>query len=113
MAFREKMAMTSKKEWTGMDVSLYHEVCGFRPKQVGIPEEAGPGQKRKHPASGGPKVCWPYNDDGCTIKNCKFTHRCELCMGNHPKRACSSRSNCQDVGSLTLVSTCLVELAIT
>ena len=92
VAFREKMAATGKKDWTGMDVSLYHELCSSRPKQTGTPEEVRPGQKRKRPAAGGPKVCWLYNDGECTIKNCKFAHRCEWCMGNHPRRACSSRS---------------------
>lgn len=92
VAFREKMAATSKKDWTGMDVSLYHELCSSRPKQVGTQEEVRPGQKRKRPVSGGPKVCWLYNDGECTMKNCKFAHRCEWCMGTHPKRVCSSRS---------------------
>lgn len=75
-----------------MDVSLYHELDSSRPKQVGTPEEVRPSQKKKRLASGGPKVYWLYNDDECTIKNCKFAHRCELCMGNHPKRTCSNRS---------------------
>ena len=92
VAFREKMAATGKKDWTGMDVSLYHELCSSRPRQVGTPEEARLGLKRMRPALGGPKVCWLYRDGECTLNNCKFTHRCEWCMGNHPIRACSSRS---------------------
>ena len=72
--------------------STMHELCSSRPKQVGTQEEVRPGQKRKRPAVGGPKVCWLYNDGECTLKNCKFTHRCKWCMGNHPRRACSSRS---------------------
>lgn len=94
VAFREKMAATSKRDWAGMDVSLYHELCSSRAKQVGSPEETRAGMKRKRPAlgGGGPKVCWFYNDGECNLKNCKFAHRCEWCMGNHPKRTCSSRS---------------------
>ena len=92
LAFREKMASTGTRDWKGMDVSLYHELCSSRPKLLGTPEEAKLGQKRKRPVVGGPRVCWPYNDGECTIKNCKFAHRCELCMGNHPKRVCSSRA---------------------
>ena len=92
LAFKEKMTATGRKDWTGMDVSLYHELCSSRPKQVGNPNEARLGQKRKRPTSGGPKVCWPYNDGECIIKNCKFAHCCELCMGNHSNQACSNRS---------------------
>lgn len=35
MAFREKMAATSRKDWTGMDVPLYHELCSSSPKTSG------------------------------------------------------------------------------
>ena len=93
MAFREKMAATGEKDWTGMDVSLYHELCSSRTKQLRILEEARLGQKRKRPAPVHvcPKVCWLYNDSECNLKNCKFAHRCEWCRGNNPKRVCNSR----------------------
>ena len=52
VAFREKMAATGKKDWTGMDVSLYHELCSSRTKQLGIPEEARLGQKKETPSTG-------------------------------------------------------------
>ena len=64
-------AYSEAKHLTGMDVSLYHELCSSRTKQVGNPEEARPGQKRKHPAPVhvGPRVSWLYNDRECNLKN--------------------------------------------
>ena len=57
VAFREKMAATGEKNWTGMDVSLYHELCSSRTKQLGIPEvRLGLKSKRLAPVHVGPRV---------------------------------------------------------
>ena len=40
--YQEKMALTGVKLWPGMDVLVYQEVCGGRPrKTVGLPQGAG------------------------------------------------------------------------
>ena len=63
------MASTGKKNWAGMNVALYQEHGGSRPKQhaaqVGEKKEDN---RRKHPLSGRPWVCWPYNEGGFSIK---------------------------------------------
>lgn len=87
MAFREKMASTGKKDWTGMDVALYHELCSSRPKQ-GATEAPRVGTKRRQPESEGPRVCFDYNDGVCRREKCKFSHLCEVCLGYHRKRFC-------------------------
>ena len=91
-AFREKMASTGKKSWSGMDVALYQEICGCRPKpRTPQPVDRREEPKRKRPSSGHPGVCWLYNEGGCRMKYCKFPHVCERCRGNHPKRFCGAQ----------------------
>ena len=57
IAFREKMAATGNRKWTGMDVLLYQELCGTRPRctttptgsstlQVPIPMQQGEQSRR-------------------------------------------------------------------
>ena len=92
-AFRDKMASTGVKVWTGMDVSLYQEHCGTRPKQQRPTLTIRKDEIRgKRPASSRPWVCFLYNGDGCHLKGCKFPHLCEICRGNHPKRLCGAYS---------------------
>ena len=83
-AYREKMASTGNKTWTGMDVALYQGLCGSRQK-LRTPQterkEPPKGAGVKHPASGRGNVCR------------KFPHVCKLCRGNHPKRFCSRRGD--------------------
>ena len=99
-AFREKMASTGNRSWKGMDVSLYQELCGSRPRRrVTVPtnelknagkaalgKRSGEVRKKAH-------VCWMFNEGECTYgARCKFPHVCEVCQGSHPKRHCNSRS---------------------
>ena len=85
-AYREKMA---NKTWSGMDVTLYQELCGSRQKQRSMERRETP--KGKRPLSGRDHVCWLFNDSVCPHSPCKFPHVCELCRGNHPKRQCARR----------------------
>ena len=91
-AYREKMASTGNKSWSGMDVALYQELCGSRQKQRSEKRELPRGTGGKRPMSGRDYVCWLYNDGTCTHNPCKFPHLCELCRGNHPKRYCTQRA---------------------
>ena len=91
-AYREKMASTGNKSWSGMDVALYQELCGSRQKQRSEKREVPRGTGGKRPISGRDYVCWLYNDGTCTHNPCKFPHLCELCRGNHPKRYCTKRT---------------------
>lgn len=90
-AFREKMASTGARLWPGMDVQIYQEVCGGRPrKKVGSPQQEG---KRVGltAATKRPGVCWQFNEGVCTYgKACRFPHACKVCRGNHPKWQCPS-----------------------
>ena len=90
--FREKMASTGKKSWSGMDITLYQELCGSRPKQrTPQPVDRREELKRKRQSSGRPGVCWLYNEGVCRIKDCKFPHVCKRCRGSHPKRFCGAQ----------------------
>ena len=93
-AYREKMASTGEKIWSGMDVALYQELCASRQK-LRTPQterkEMPKGTVGKRPMSGRGNVCWLYNDSLCTHTPCKFPHVCEICRGNHPKRFCTRR----------------------
>ena len=87
-AFREKMAATKNRLWSGRDVSLYQEICGSqtRRKSTGtqLDKSGNPGRNRKRP-----NVCWQFNDGQCSFgKKCKFPHECSLCLGPHPKSRC-------------------------
>jgi hypothetical protein len=91
-AYREKMASTGNRAWPGMDVALYQELCGSRPRRKVVEpalDSKAPSrslaQGKKCP-SGGQKsvVCWQFNDGDCSLKSCKFPHLCEVCRDNHP-----------------------------
>lgn len=97
-AYREKMASTGNRSWKGMDVALYQELCGSRPRRrAPIPPSDTKGTakvalgKRPVESRRKPHVCWLFNEGECTYgTRCKFPHVCEVCQGNHPKRHCSS-----------------------
>lgn len=99
-AYREKMASTGAKSWSGMDVALYQELCASRQK-LRTPQmerkEVPKGLGVKRPASGRGNVCWLYNDSRCVHNPCKFPHVCELCRGNHPKRLCTRHGESDSV----------------
>ena len=62
-AFREKMAATGEREWKGMDIGLYQEICwgtslGWQKELMG-----GKGVKRPTDAKRA-KVCWEFNEKG-------------------------------------------------
>ena len=99
-AFREKMASTGTKTWSGMDVSLYQELCGGQPRKRAMgPQADGRGaatgsNAKRSLDSRKPVVCWQYNDGVCSYgSRCKFPHVCEVCQGNH------ARSQCQNAGT--------------
>ena len=50
-AYREKMASIGKKLWSGMDVTLYQELCGSRQKQRSAPTDKRESAKGKRPLS--------------------------------------------------------------
>lgn len=89
-AFRDKMAATGVKEWAGMEVQLYQEICVGRPRRVvgrfQEGKEAGKswGQEKRS------AVCWLFNEGRCSYAaKCKFPHVCEMCGGGHPKTHCA------------------------
>ena len=68
-AYLEKMAAMGLKSWLGMDVQLYQEVCGGRPRRTAVhqadPKGAGWTGSQKRPLEGRrPAVCWQFNDGG-------------------------------------------------
>ena len=79
------------KKMAAMDVQLYQEVCGGRPRRKAVSQAdpkgtGGPGSPRRLLEGCRPAVCWQFNDGGCTFgRGCKFPHSCEICRGNHPK----------------------------
>ena len=93
--YREKMAATGVKQWKGMDIGLYQEICGGRrrkwssgTKKTERASSARPGTRRVTKRS---RVCWDFNERGsCGYgRNCKFAHECSACGGNHPKFRCT------------------------
>ena len=94
-AFRDKMASTGVRIWLGMDVKVYQEICGGRPRKgAGRPDAEGKvmsssvGMKR--PIEGRrPLVCWQFNEGVCSYGlKCKFPHVGEKCRGQHSKKQC-------------------------
>ena len=89
IAFREKMAATGVRQWLGMDVKVYQEVCGGCPRKRAEPagEKRGLPMGAKRPMEGRrPVVCWQFNDGSCTYgKSCRFPHICDTCKGNHSR----------------------------
>ena len=72
-AYREKMATTGVKSWSGVDVALYQELCGSRqklrtPQMERKEAPRGPGVKQLAP--GWANVCWSFNDSQCTHNPC-------------------------------------------
>jgi len=89
IAFREKMAATGEKVWSGMDVQLYQEICGARPRKRGVYSlESGCGSVGAMKLPG--RVCWKFNNEGsCKFgKDCRFLHVCESCGEGHSKLFC-------------------------
>lgn len=114
-AFREKMAATGCREWPGMDIHLYQEVCMSRlrrgrhlePTVLGTGTSAA-GGKNVGGASAGVKrprteeqlqVCWLFNSGRCHFKQCKFTHVCSFCQGPHPKMRCPRQGGMRNGGT--------------
>ena len=99
VVFWDKMVAQGVKKWTGMDVPLYQDLVGSKPclsaTVASVSQSAGE-QRRKgsHSADGHEKVCWLYNDSICSYNPCKFPHVCEVCLGPHPKRACTRYLTC-------------------
>lgn len=87
--YREKMAATGCRAWTGMDVQLYQEVCAGQPRRgnpIGQSEARGSGPV-KRPKTDRP-VCWLFNAGNCPYRSCKFMNACAICQGGHPKMQC-------------------------
>lgn len=94
-AYREKMAATGCREWAGMDVQLYQEVCAgrlrrARPVAQGDGRASGSAGGVKRPRNEGiPGVCWQFNADQCKYgQSCKYLHACGSCHGPHPRSRC-------------------------
>ncbi len=51
----------------------------FRPKSYGNQPQQKSGQ-----------ICQFYNNGRCLRTHCKFSHRCSMCGGNHPRAVCNS-----------------------
>lgn len=94
-AFRDKMAAIGVREWAGMDVQLYQEICGSHPRKIVGQFHEGKGHGivgvRRLGSEKRPSVCWLFNEGKCTYgAKCKFPHVCEMCGGNHSKSRCSN-----------------------
>ena len=91
-AFRDKMASTGVRSWTGMDVKVYQEVCGGRSKRRAGGPSVVSSVGWKRPTEGRKQyVCWQFNEGHCSYgPKCKFPHVCESCRGQHSKKDCPS-----------------------
>jgi len=94
-AFRDKMASTGVRIWLGMEVKVYQEICGGRPRKgAGRPDAEGKMMSSsvgtKKPIAGRrPLVCWQFNKGVCSYGlKCKFAHVCETCQGQYSKKQC-------------------------
>ena len=111
IAYHEKMAATGRKIWSGMDVQIYQEVCGGRPRRRAISQGEAKGAtwatSAKSPMEARrPAVCWQFNEGGCTFgRACKFPHVCENCQGSHPKSQCPSTTGAKEEAETQLGST--------
>jgi hypothetical protein len=84
--YREKMAATGVREWEGIDVQLFQEICGSHPRKV-LQEEKG---LRKVSRERKSAVCWQFNEGKCSYGGkCRFPHVCEVCGAGHPKLRCT------------------------
>ena len=57
--------------------------CGMREDWRGRTPEP----RRKRPRKG---ACFAWNDDRCTLLNCRFEHVCSKCSGDHRRSQCRS-----------------------
>ena len=44
------------------------------------------------------RACWGFNKGRCQFRgNCKFTHKCSMCFGDHPLTNCNIRYKFSDI----------------
>ena len=86
-AYREKMASTGNKSWSGMDVALYQELCGSRQKQPLEKRELPRATEGKRPISQGgtTSVGWIMMGPAHTIR--ASFHTCVSCVGGTTQNA--------------------------
>ena len=90
-SFREKMAAKGERQWSGMDIQLFQEICGGRSKRLSSSLGESRGVKRQGEERR-KVVCWKYNEGKCPYGSvCRFPHVCETCSGKHPKIQCPSK----------------------
>ena len=68
-AFRDKMASTGVRSWSGMDVKVYQEVCGGRSKRRAGGPSVVSSVGWKRPTEGRKQyVCWQFNEGHCSTQ---------------------------------------------
>ena len=62
---------------------------GYVPYDKFMAEKARSSKQQSGRPTGGPKVCYGYNQrSGCTKAVCHFPHKCQRCQGSHPVMQC-------------------------
>ena len=82
-AYREKMASTGNRAWLGMDVALYQELCGSRPRRKFVEPALDP----DHWGKSAPRVVKSHRSVGslttgiAVLEKCANSPTCVRCVG--------------------------------
>ncbi|XP_077779114.1 uncharacterized protein LOC144326434 [Podarcis muralis] len=81
--FRRNASLLPSTRWDLRDPNYWGEdVNPYIDKKNQESAKAGKTEaKRRH-------QCWEFNRGVCSRPSCKYLHKCERCLGNHPASAC-------------------------
>jgi len=82
--FRQKVSTSKDAKWAAIDTTIWSLAFSGR----GRPCPSEHNQDRNFSASSNPTprslrqplVCFKWNRDNCTFRNCKFLHKCSYCI---------------------------------
>ena len=81
--FRQKAATLKNTKWATIDTTLWSLAFSGRGRSGSLNErnrDQGPPKYGSTQSPRQPPVCFKWNRDVCTFRNCKFLHKCSYCI---------------------------------